>query len=138
MTGTPTKRPAVGDLLPPRRVQMTLAKARLFSLPRESFHTHDGMAVAIGLKRAAPQGLMAYGYLSQLATDYFGPSWVTGGELNINFINLLDRDDLLTIAGKVTSVDRENGRTRVTVEVWVDSHRGTRVAAGNAVGYVDA
>lgn len=63
---------------------------------------------------------------------------MTGGELNINFINLLDRDDLLTIAGKVTSVDRENGRTRVTVEVWVDSHRGTRVAAGNAVGYVDA
>lgn len=137
MTGSPTKRPAVGDLLPVRQAQMTLAKARLFSLPRESFHTHDDMAVAIGLQRAAPQGLMAYCYLSRLATDYFGPSWVAGGELNINFINLLDRDDLLTIAGKVTGVDRENGRTRVTVEVWVDSHRGTRVAAGNAIGYVD-
>ena len=137
MTGTPTKRPAVGDPLPALHVQMTLAKARLFSLPKESFHTHDDMAVAIGLKRAAPQGLMAYGCLSRLATDYFGPSWVSGGELNVAFINLLDRDDLLTIAGKVTGVERDGGRTRVTVEIWVDSHRGTRVAAGNAIGYVD-
>ncbi len=138
MTGTTAKRPAVGDLLPPRQVQMTLAKARLFSLPRESFHTHDDMAVAIGLQRAAPQGLMSYGYLSKLATDYFGPAWVSGGELNINFINLLDRDDLLTVAGRVTGVEDDDGRTRVTVEVWVDSHRGTRVAAGNAIGYFDA
>ncbi|MGE0807030.1 MAG: hypothetical protein AB7L76_15885, partial [Burkholderiaceae bacterium] len=51
----------IGDELPRRQIQMSLAKARLFSLPNESFHTHDDKAIRIGLRAAAPQGLMSYG-----------------------------------------------------------------------------
>lgn len=130
--------PEIGHLLPARKVRMSLAKARLFSLPRESFHTHDHLAEKIGIPRAAPQGLMAYGYLSKLATDFFGPSWASDGELNVSFINLLDREDELTIAGRVAAVDPAEARTLVTLEIWVDSNRGVRVAAGKAKGYVDA
>lgn len=138
-TGLPSPKPlpAVGDLLPVRKVQMSLAKARLFSLPRESFHTHDHLAVKIGIPRAAPQGLMAYGYLSQLATDFFGPAWAAGGELNVNFVNLLDREDELTIAGRVAAVEPSGEGSLVVLDIWVDSNRGVRIAAGEARGYVD-
>lgn len=135
---SPKPLPSVGDLLPVRKVQMSLAKARLFSLPRESFHTHDHLAVKIGIPRAAPQGLMSYGYLSKLATDFFGPSWAAGGELNVNFVNLLDREDELTIAGRVAAVGPSGERSLVVLEIWVDSNRGVRIAAGEARGYVDA
>jgi len=130
--------PEIGHLLPTRKVQMSLAKARLFSLPRESFHTHDHLAEKIGIPRAAPQGLMAYGYLSKLATDFFGPSWAFDGELNVSFINLLDREDELTIAGRVAAVEAAEKGHLVVLEIWVDSNRGVRVAAGEAKGYVDA
>ena len=127
--------PRVGAELPRRTVQMSLAKARLFSLPNESFHTHDEKAVQIGLKMAAPQGLMSYGYLSQAATDYFGPSWVCDGELNISFVNLLTREDLLTIGGEVADVRREGDRLRIVLALWIDNDRGEKVAVGQAIGY---
>jgi hypothetical protein len=129
--------PAVGDELPARVVQLSLAKARLFSLPRESFHTHDSLAQEIGLKRAAPQGLMSYGYLSKLATDYFGLSWFHGGELKVNFINLLDREDTLTIGGRVAGAERMAGGMKVRLEVWIDTERGPRVAAGEITGIIN-
>lgn len=124
-----------GMTLPPRKIQMSITKARLFSLPNESFHTHDQLAQRIGLKVAAPQGLMAYGYLSQMATEFFGPRWVEGGELNVSFTNLLSRDDLLTVNGVVISVETEGRRKRITLDIWVENERGDKVAVGQAIGY---
>lgn len=121
--------------LPTRKIQMSLAKARLFSLPNESFHTHDKLAQKIGLSVAAPQGLMAYGYLSQMATEFFGEEWANGGELNISFTNLINRNDLLSVNGNIAKIDSENGRRRITLDLWVENERGVKIAAGQAIGF---
>lgn len=125
-----------GMKLPTRAIQMSITKARLFSLPNESFHTHDHLAQKIGLKVAAPQGLMAYGYLSQIATEFFGPDWVQGGELNVSFTNLLSRDDVLSVSGIVARIAPENGRQRVELDIWVENERGDKVAVGQAIGFI--
>jgi hypothetical protein len=127
---------AVGFRLPTRAIQMSNVKARLFSLPKESFHTHDAMARALGLKVSVPQGLMCFGYLSQLCTEFFGPGWVRGGTFNIVFARMLQRDDLLTVGGAVAAIESEAGKAgaKVTLDIWVDNDRGERVTLGTATG----
>lgn len=124
----------VGFKLPTRTIQMSNVKARLFSLPKESFHTHDTLAQALGMKVSVPQGLMCFGYLSQLCTEFFGPSWARGGTFNVVFARMLQRDDLLTVGGVVTEISADGESSEVTLDVWVDNERGERVTLGTAKG----
>ncbi len=127
----------VGFKLPARTVQMSNVKARLFSLPKESFHTHDTLARELGMKVSVPQGLMCFGYMSQLCTEFFGPSWVRGGTFNVVFARMLQRDDLLTVAGVVTAKDTVGTGAKVTLDIWVDNERGERVTLGTATGLLE-
>ena len=64
---------AVGFKLPTRAVQMSNVKARLFSLPKESFHTHDTMARALGLTpQQVSSGLAAAQVLPALVGAVLG------------------------------------------------------------------
>ncbi|MBR0898901.1 hypothetical protein JQ616_28410 [Bradyrhizobium tropiciagri] len=117
-------------------VRVTLANARLYSLPHESFHTHDSLAEKVGFPRAVPQGLMSFGYLIKLCTQYFGPEWAnTSGGIDVAFTNMLFRDDLLTVGGEVIAAESLSDSTvKVTLAIHVDNQNGRRVAAGEASG----
>jgi acyl dehydratase len=126
------------EIIEPIHVTLTLANARLFSLPLESFHTHDSLAKDAGFPKAVPQGLMSFGYLSRLCTDYFGEQWCVSGTLEVKFINMLYRDDRLTIGGRVADVDPLSDATaRVHLDLFVDDDTGRRVAAGTATGLLN-
>lgn len=58
--------------LPPRRIELSLEKSRLFSLPAENYHTHDRLAQALGARVAIPAAMMSFAYLSHFAQGIFG------------------------------------------------------------------
>lgn len=114
----------------PYETTLTLANSRLFSLPFETFHTHDSIAREAGFSKVVPQGLMSWGYLARLCEDYFGAGWAEGGTLEVTYAGPLQRDDVLTVAGRVSSVDG----ARVTLSLSIDNGEGRRAAVGSATG----
>ncbi|WP_037144123.1 MaoC family dehydratase [Rhodococcoides fascians] len=116
--------------------QLTLAHARLFSLPTESFHTHDSIAQEYGFPKAVPQGLMSFAYLSRLCTEYFGSDWANSGEIDVKFIGMLYRDDTLTVSGTAVSEDTAtDDPSLITLKLHIDDQNGRRVAVGTARGH---
>ena len=96
---SPGAKPASG--LPPRRIEMSLEKSRLFSLPAENYHTHDHLAQAIGARVAIPAAMMSFAYLSRFAQEVFGDeAWISQGKLDATFTRMLQRDDVLSIEGR--------------------------------------
>ncbi len=86
--------------LPPRRIEMSLEKSRLFSLPAENYHTHDHLAQAMGVRVAIPAAMMSFAYLSRFAQDNFGDhAWISRGSLDATFTRMLQRDDVLSVEG---------------------------------------
>ena len=86
--------------LPPRRIELSLEKSRLFSLPAENYHTHDHLAQALGARVAIPAAMMSFAYLSRFAQDIFGnDAWISRGRLDAVFTRMLQRDDVLSIEG---------------------------------------
>lgn len=108
--------------LPPRRIEMSLEKSRLFSLPAENYHTHDHLAQALGVRVAIPAAMMSFAYLSRFAQDNFGDDdWISRGSLDATFTRMLQRDDVLSVeghrkAGGALSLSIQNVR-RETVAV---------------------
>lgn len=103
-TSAPSPSPAAAAMpaseLPPRRIEMTLEKSRLFSLPAENYHTHDHLAQAMGVRVAIPAAMMSFAYLSRFAQDIFGDDpWISRGKLDATFTRMLQRDDMLSVEG---------------------------------------
>lgn len=101
-TAAPTSSPAAAPAseLPPRRIEMSLEKSRLFSLPAENYHTHDHLAQAIGARVAVPAAMMSFAYLCRFAQDIFGDdAWISRGQLEATFTRMLQRDDVLSVEG---------------------------------------
>lgn len=135
--GTVTREIEVGYELPVLQKQLDLVKSRLYSLPTESFHTHHELAQLIGFGSAVPQGIMSYGYMSELCTRFFGESWVYGGTLNVSFVGILRTDHLLTIRGTVKEKVNEGSKTKLVLDLSVENQHGEKVALGTASGLVD-
>jgi hypothetical protein len=86
--------------LPPRRIEMSLEKSRLFSLPAENYHTHDHLAQAMSVRVAIPAAMMSFAYLSRFAQEIFGENpWISRGKLDATFTRMLQRDDVLSVEG---------------------------------------
>jgi hypothetical protein len=110
--------------LPPRRMEMSLEKSRLFSLPAENYHTHDHLAQALGAKVAIPAAMMSFAYLSRYAQDLFGDeAWISRGNLDATFTRMLQRDDVLSIEGR---------RDAATLQLAIYNARREPVAVATA------
>jgi acyl dehydratase len=99
---------------PPRRIEMSLEKSRLFSLPAENYHTHDRLAQVIGARVAIPAAMMSFAYLSRFAEDVFGSDWISRGRLDAVFPRMLQRDDVLSVEGH----RREDGANALALGIY--------------------
>ena len=127
---------SVGYELPTIQREMTLAKSRLYSLPVESIHTHEALAKELGLDGIMAEGLMSYGYLSEMCTSFFGNGWVNGGTLAVKFTGLLRLGDLLTSRGVIKEIIGEGPGQKLVLDIWVENQRGEKVAIGTASGFL--
>lgn len=124
--------PAPGRPLPQRRIEMSLEKSRLFTLPTENYHTHDAAAQAMGLRVAVPAAMMSFGYLSKHCRDFFGPAWTGSGDLDVVFTRMLARDDVLTVHGSVRGTRSTAQGVRTEIDVGIRNARGEAVAVAVA------
>src|SRR5512138_498654 len=94
-------------------------------------HIDEPHAKNAGFPSALAPGMIAMGFLAELAVD-----WVRGARLrrfSARFVKIVWPGDVLTARGRV--VDRrfeENGRYAAEIEVWAENQRGELVVRGSA------
>ena len=118
--------------IPPMAKLMSIDKMRIYSGPGKNIHTDDEAAKRAGLSRPIAQGLMSNAYLSELLMNFFGPKWLTAGQLSVAFIATVFAGDLLVARGVIREREPVSGGFHWSLDVWVETKLGHKVTVGRA------
>jgi 3-hydroxybutyryl-CoA dehydratase len=77
-------------------------------------------------------GMLILAYVSQMMTDAFGKSWLTGGRFNIRFKAPARPGDVVTVQGKIKNVQKEIELTSVSCDILCSNQKGEVVITGEA------
>ena len=126
---------AIGEELAPVRKTIVQRQIDCYSPVRpKSIHTDPEWARQKGFPAPIAQAMMSTAYVSQLMMAYLGEGFVQGGRMSVSFTKPVIVGDTLTVRGRVKSRAPEDGRTRVTVDVWCENQAGVLTMAGTASG----
>jgi len=75
-------------------------------------------------------GMLTLSYISQMMTDAFGRSWLSTGILDVRFKTPARPGDTITIAGKISKLERDDGETIVNCEVLCSNQSNEPVILG--------
>jgi acyl dehydratase len=116
----------IGTSLSESKRQATQKHINLYAEASKDFnpiHLDPEFARQAGLDGTIAHGMLILAYLSEFMTDNFGRAWFTGGSLTARFKAPARPDDTITISGKVTGVQRENGSVLVDCDVLCQNQR---------------
>ena len=120
----------IGQELPSLVRQPTQRRIDAYSTVRaHSIHSDETWAQAKGFRTCLAQGMMSTAYVSDMMTRLLGSGFVKGGTMSIAFVKPVYAGDRLTVRGVVKDTRREDGRTRVLVEVSCTNQDGQQTAA---------
>lgn len=128
---------APGAVLPSLTKTVRQAQMSVYSHVEQFWrttHTDLATARAEGLPGTLAQGLMTASYVSELATQFFGPWWFLSGHLNLAFTAPVGADEELVVTAVVVDVRQESDGRWIECEAWVARADGTRVC----LGWIDA
>lgn len=95
------------------------------------FHTDPEAARRMGLRTNIGVALHYVAWLESAMTERLGAGWVTGGILDIAFVNAIEPGDVLSMRGAAAS---EAGDGRRAYEIVIQNDRDELVAMGRASG----
>jgi acyl dehydratase len=106
---------------------------------QHNIHTDDEYARSQGLPAAIADGMHSTNWLSAMMADHFGAHYVVHGELRTKFIKPTYANVPVTTRGHIT--DRTvsaNGDIKITMDVWCEDDKGTKLTVGDASVLVTA
>lgn len=95
-------------------------------------HSDINVAKADGIQNTIASGQNQMAFLHELMERNFGDAWVYGGKISARWIYPVYSGDRLTMNGLVTEVGTEDGKPRVTVQVWCENQTGRKTGVGTA------
>lgn len=117
---------SVGTSLSESKRQVTQEHINLYADASKDFnpiHLDPEFARQAGLDGTIAHGMLILAYLSEFMTDSFGKSWLNSGNLNARFKRPAYPGDTITVSGKVTGVQRENGSVLIDCDVLCRNQR---------------
>ena len=87
--------------------------------PEFAKNTHLGGTVA--------HGMLVLAYISEFMLENFKTDWLTGGSLSARFKGATYPEDIITISGKITSIENEDDFTNYSCEVLCHNQKGEPV-----------
>jgi acyl dehydratase len=93
-------------------------------------HTDLESAARSGLDRTLVQAQQQTAFVTESMTRFFGPQWLTTGEVDLRFVSPAFVDDRLTVEGAVLGPKPGGAGPRLELEVWVRREDGTRTGIG--------
>jgi hypothetical protein len=77
------------------------------------------------------------GYMAELLVKFYGPSWLIGGSLAVNFINGgVQQGNAIRCGGEVVESVAVPTGMRHELAIWMEKEGGKRVIAGTASGTI--
>ena len=112
---------------------VTLEDMILFEPEGEkNIHTDDEVARAAGLPAAIAAGVQFMSYVFEMLHREYGIQSVQGTVLDVRIREPVFAGDTVTARGRLTDVQTDGPRNRVSLEVWCENQRGGHVIAGTA------
>ena len=100
----------------------------------DSIHNND-YTRGKGYAGALTSSYVLCGYMSELLVNFFGPSWLKGGQIALTFINGgVQQGDEIVCRGVITERVEEEGGIRLNLDIWMEKGEGVKVAVGKASG----
>ena len=109
---------------------------RLFSGPGRNYHTDREEARKLGFPDIVVQGMLPVCLVSELMTGRFADGWLAGGKMDLRLVNVLWAGETVKARAAVSGQAPEAGRTRVSMQAWVEKADGTKVVVGTASALV--
>jgi 3-hydroxybutyryl-CoA dehydratase len=97
-----------------------------------NIHTDPEKAKAMGLDRPIASGQMSYSYFHELMCRQFGIDFRQGGSLSVTFLKPVYAGDTVSAQGIIEAKDEFDGRTTLTVNVWLENQDGEKTSTGQA------
>lgn len=127
----------------PPRVQIPTIEKRAYQraldesrFAANSIH-NDEYTRRHGYAGALMSAYVLCGYMAELLVKFYGPSWLTGGSLAVNFINGgVQQGDSIRCGGEVVDSVVEPSGVRHELAIWMEKDGGKRVIAGTASGII--
>jgi acyl dehydratase len=112
---------------------VTQGQMYIFSWGARGFrnvHTDPESAASSGLDRTLVQAQQQVSFVTEAMVRFFGPRWLTSGELDMRFVAPAFVDDRLTVEGAVLGEVETRHGPGLELEIWVRRQDGTPTGIG--------
>jgi acyl dehydratase len=123
----------IGTGLPELKRPVTQEQINRYAAASGDFnpiHIDPEFARKTELGGTVAHGMLVLAYLSELMTESFGRDWLRSGNLSVRFKGAAYPGDTITVSGKVTGLNNENGAVLVDCEVLCRNQRNEPVIIG--------
>ena len=111
---------------------LTQEKINLYAKASGDFnpiHIDEAFAAKTELGGTIAHGMLLLAYISEMMTQAFKGDWLSGGKLNVRFKKPARPGDVISVSGRVKSVEG----THVLCQVVCHNQDGEELVAGEAV-----
>jgi acyl dehydratase len=99
---------------------------------RNVIHT-DEYAKNFGMRGALVAGSTLLSYVLEMLYNYFGQNWFYHGKINVSFVGGgAINGDVVTAHGVVKAIEKEEGGTRLKLDVYLENQMQGKIVAGEA------
>lgn len=124
----------VGDELPPL-LKPTLDRVAIAKYAGaiddyNPLHVDEEFARRSGFPSVCVPGMLAMGFLGQLASEWLRPGQIK--RFSARFVKIIWPGDSLVCRGRIVDKRREGGDHYVDLELWVENQKGELVVKGTA------
>ena len=112
---------------------ITQANINLYAEASQDFnpiHIDEDFAKKTPLGGTIAHGMLILAYVSQMMSAAFGRSWLAGGKLNVRFKTPARPGDTIAVTGRISRIERSEGRTLIHCDVLCRNQNGEAVITG--------
>ena len=110
----------IGAELPPVKRRVTQEHINQYASASGDFnpiHIDPEFARNTHLGGTVAHGMLVLAYVSEFMLENFRNDWLTGGSLSARFKGAAYPEDIITLSGKITSMEKEGDFTLIDCEV---------------------
>jgi acyl dehydratase len=122
-----------GMNLPDIKKVITQENINLYAEASRDFnpiHIDEAFAKKTPLGGTIAHGMLILAYVSQMMSAAFGQSWLAGGKLSVRFKTPARPGDTITVSGRISRVEKNEGQTSIRCDVLCQNQNGESVITG--------
>ena len=122
-----------GMSLPEIRKLVTQEHINLYAQASRDFnpiHIDPEFARKTQLGGTIAHGMLILAYVSELMAASFGPGWLTAGKLTIRFKAAARPGDTITVGGRISKIENEDGHSLIYCEVLCRNQKDEPIIIG--------